>query len=175
MYTKKLCQQYGFRPNLIFALKSRLLNYPLSTIGMLFVLFVSFYAYLLRLFEAPYYRTLPEDDPDHRRFDNFFISVWLVIITITTVGYGDVYAQSNPGKLVSCCIAISGSFLMALVVTIVTSQVNLSPKQQLALTHMQLSKKAAETIQKMLKFFKVKKRVMLINALRHMTNTRATG
>ena len=118
---------------------------------------------------------MPEEDPDHRRFDNLAISVWLVIITITTVGYGDVSALSNPGKVISACVAISGSFLMALVVTTITSYVNLSPKQQLALTHMQLSRKAAETIQKMFQYFNVKKRVMLIKALRQMTNTRSLG
>jgi hypothetical protein len=72
--------------------------------------------------------------------------MWLCIITLTTVGYGDVYAQSNTGKIVTVFIAISGTFMMALVVAIVTSQVELDDKQRLALHHMQLSRKAATTI-----------------------------
>lgn len=137
----------------MFALKSRLLNNPVNTISLFFVLFVLTYSYLLRIFEAPYYRHLDQTDDNYRKFDNFFVPMWLCIITLTTVGYGDVYANTNGGKLVSVGIAISGAFLMALVVTIVTSQVELDSKQKLALNHMQLTRRAAETVQKSLIFF----------------------
>lgn len=168
LYTKKLCQQYGFRTDTVFALKSRLKNYPLSTITLLFIFCVVIFSYILRIFEAPYYRTLPADDSSYRKFDDVFISIWCCIITITTVGYGDVFAQSNPGRIVSILVAMSGAFLMALVVAIVTSQVELSNKQQLALTHVQLSKSAAETLQKIFQYFNVKKRYMVIKALREL-------
>lgn len=79
------------------------------------------YSYILRIFEAPYYRSLPKSDPDHRKFDYYFESIWLCIITLSTVGYGDIYAVTVEGKVISMGIAISGAFLMALVVTIVTN------------------------------------------------------
>jgi hypothetical protein len=98
-------------------------------------MFVLIFSYLLRIFEAPYYRSLPESDSDFRKFDEFFTSMWLCIITLSTVGYGDVSAVTFEGKCVSIGIAISGAFLMALVVTIVTSQVEINQKENLALTH----------------------------------------
>jgi voltage-gated potassium channel len=146
MYSKKLCEMYGFYTDMSFALKSRLLNYPVKTISTLFVAFVLVYSYLIRIFEAPYYRALDPTDSSYRKFDSLGTSVWLCIITLTTVGYGDVYAVTPEGKVISACIAISGAFLMALVVTIVTSQVELDSKQQLALVHIQLTKKAAVTL-----------------------------
>lgn len=121
MYSKKLCEMYGFYTDIPFALKSQLLNYPVKTISTLFVMFVLFYSYLIRIFESPYYRSLPSDDPNYQKFDSLGSSLWLCIITLTTVGYGDVYAVTPEGKIISACIAVSGAFLMALVVTIVTS------------------------------------------------------
>lgn len=144
---------------MLFAIKSRLLNKPGNTISGLFVIFVLGYSYLLRIFEAPYYRALPIEDDSYRLFDSFFTPMWLCIITLTTVGYGDVYAVTAAGKSVSVCMAISGAFLMALVVTIVTSQVELDSKQKLALSHMQLSRKAALTVQQSLKYFLAKKKL----------------
>jgi len=54
--------------------------------------------------------TLPVDDASHRKFDNLFNPMWLCVITLTTVGYGDVYALSVPGKIVSALLAICGAF-----------------------------------------------------------------
>ena len=121
IYTKKLCQNYGFNTDVAFTIKSRLLNKPLSTILMMFIGFVLFYSYLLMIFEAPYYNSFPEEDPNHATFDSITVPMWLCIITLTTVGYGDVFAKTNNGRLISVAIAISGAFLMALVVTIVTN------------------------------------------------------
>lgn len=165
MYSKKLCQMYGFNTDMGFAIKSRLLNHPVKTISMLFVCFVVVYSYLIRIFESPYYRA-----KNDTKFDNLSTSVWLCIITLTTVGYGDVYAVTPEGKVISACIAISGAFLMALVVTIVTSQVNLDSKQQLALVHMQVSRQAAVTIQKILQYFQLKRRYMVAREIKRFFN-----
>ena len=55
-------------------------------------------------------------------------ALYLSIVTQTTVGYGDISCKTTPGKLFSCFIAISGAFLMALVVTIVTGLSELEEK-----------------------------------------------
>jgi voltage-gated potassium channel len=86
----------------------------------MFFIFVIFYSYVLRIFELPYYRVLPKDDGNYREFDSMFTSFWLVIITLTTVGYGDFFPCTFPGRLVASMIALTGSFLMALIVTTVT-------------------------------------------------------
>lgn len=94
----------------------------------------------------PYYRQLPKDDSNYRELDGIASSMWLVIITLTTVGYGDIYPCTFPGRCVTIIIALSGSLLMALVVTIVTAQMELAPKHKIALHHMQLTRKAAVTL-----------------------------
>lgn len=116
-YSKKLSQQYGFDADTLFAAKSKLKEEPLITITSLFFLSVIVFSYVIRVLEAPYYHSLAEESD---KFDDIGTPIWLVVITLTTVGYGDVYAMTNPGRVVSSMIAIMGAFLMALVVSIVT-------------------------------------------------------
>lgn len=47
-------------------------------------------------------------------------AIWLSTITITTVGYGDIYACTVPGRIVTLVVALSGVFIMALVVGVVS-------------------------------------------------------
>lgn len=120
-YSKKLFQQYGFEANLGFTFKAQLINQPQRTIGLVFISFVLMYSYILRIFELPYFRALDKSDPMYRAFDDFFSANWCCIITLTTVGYGDMTPCTTPGRCVCISIAMTGSFLMALVVAMVTS------------------------------------------------------
>lgn len=67
----------------------------------------------MRILEGPYYTRKPKNDEKYRFFDSFFNSIWLVVITITTVGYGDVFAMTVPGRVLTMCIAISSLFIIA--------------------------------------------------------------
>lgn len=111
-----------------FAFKSELLNAPVKTISVLFIGFVLFYSYILRIYELPYFRVIPEDEANYKVFDSFFAANWCVIVTLTTVGYGDITPGTLIGRCITMTIAISGSFMMALLVGTVTSQSELSPK-----------------------------------------------
>lgn len=73
-------------------------------------------AYVLRLFEREYYRQL---DSDHSNllFESYITAIWCVIITMTTVGYGDVFAVSSFGRLVSIINALWGAFIISLLVS----------------------------------------------------------
>jgi voltage-gated potassium channel len=48
-------------------------------------------------------------------FDSYFTSIWCVIITMTTVGYGDTYAVSPFGRSVSVFNALWGTFIISLI------------------------------------------------------------
>lgn len=79
------------------------------------------FSYILRIYEAPYYKHLKPTDENYRLMDSYFTNLWVTIITVTTVGYGDISAVTFPGKLVTIAMAISGTFIMALVVSVVSS------------------------------------------------------
>jgi hypothetical protein len=50
-------------------------------------------AYMMRIFERP----LAEESG--HRIDLFMTAMWCIIVTMTTVGYGDVYPKSYGGRL----------------------------------------------------------------------------
>lgn len=49
-------------------------------------------------------------------FDSYTTSIWNVIITMTTVGYGDTFSISTFGRMVSVMNAIWGTFIISLLV-----------------------------------------------------------
>ena len=48
-------------------------------------------------------------------------SAWLTIITMTTVGYGDMYASTNFGRFFSVIAFIIGNVLISLIVVVLSS------------------------------------------------------
>ena len=119
-YSKKLCQNYGFYANIRFTIKAQLVYEPVKTISILFIVFVMFYSYLYRIFELPYFREINKDDSLFRSIDSYFNACYLSVITLTTVGYGDIFPCTTPGRLVSIQVAITGSILMATVIMVVS-------------------------------------------------------
>ncbi|KAK6190115.1 hypothetical protein SNE40_002049 [Patella caerulea] len=53
--------------------------------------------------------------------DNMFEGLWWSIITMTTVGYGDMVPKSGMGYLVACICALTGIILIGMPVPIITS------------------------------------------------------
>lgn len=72
--------------------------------------FVTFLILLLASFVMYYVEG--EKQPD--QFPNILASFWWAIVTLTTVGYGDVYPITGLGKMISGLIAILGIGLVAL-------------------------------------------------------------
>lgn len=58
-------------------------------------------------------------EPD--TFKNFFDALYWSTISLTTVGYGDIYAVSEVGKLITMISSILGVAIIALPVSILTA------------------------------------------------------
>ncbi|KAL1526870.1 hypothetical protein AB1Y20_015561 [Prymnesium parvum] len=59
-----------------------------------------------------------EDGGPSRDFDNMFQSIWFVLVTFTTVGYGDIYPATPQGKLVAAGSILLGILFTAMPITI---------------------------------------------------------
>ena len=57
-------------------------------------------------------------------------SVYWAIVTLTTVGYGDISPQTNMGQTLAACIMIIGYSIIAVPTGIITAQLGLSLAQQ---------------------------------------------
>ena len=80
----------------------------LYTIGiMVFVL-----TFIIKIIEGPVSRTL-KDKMDYNIIQN---CIWNVIVTMTTVGYGDYVPRTNLGRLVMVLSALTGTTIVSFMV-----------------------------------------------------------
>ena len=155
-YSKKLCRSYGFTSGVRFTFKCYFEVHPEQTVVIVFTATIMILAYLMRIFELPFYRHSWIDDS---LFDNYFYSIWLIVITITTVGYGDLAPHTFFGKIIAIITALIGAFLISLLVLAVNSVFELNKNQQKALRHIQMTRSAALTIIRSMRFLSTKKKL----------------
>lgn len=56
---------------------------------------------------------------DHKEFKTFWDGVWWAVVTVITVGYGDLYPTTVPGRIIGMLLMIVGiGFLAVLTATI---------------------------------------------------------
>lgn len=54
-------------------------------------------------------------------YDSYYSALWNVVVTMTTVGYGDLYPRTNPGRIIAFAICISGVILVSMMVVALTN------------------------------------------------------
>lgn len=78
----------------------------------------------MRISESPLNTVL--GDSNGMDFFEFENCMWCVIITMTTVGYGDFYPRTFIGRLCDIFTAIWGIFIVSMMVVVLTNTLKLS-------------------------------------------------
>lgn len=86
-----------------------------------------------------------------------FTAFYMTMITITTVGYGDIVPQTMSGRIVIVFAAIHGVILVSFVVAAVSNMVQLEENERTAIDKIDHSRVAAKAISKSFKYFQHKK------------------
>lgn len=95
---------------------------------------------MLKIAEKPVMTVLP---PGSNDFDDIINCIWLIIITMTTVGYGDYFPRTLLGRGLITITAIWGNFLLSmLVITLMNTVAMEKPeeKSQLVINRLQVRK-----------------------------------
>ena len=101
-----MCSIYGAEASYTFAVKCILENFPWHSIIGVFLITFLILTYTLYLFERQVQTV----------FYYITTSMWNIVITMTTVGYGDVYAESHAGRSIAVIAAFIGVVIVSLFV-----------------------------------------------------------
>jgi len=89
LYAKKICRHYHVPSGRMFTFKCEINHDDKArAIGFLFVFSVGLLSFILRVFELPFEQNAKVHSTD---LTDFCSALWLTVITMTTVGYGDIY------------------------------------------------------------------------------------
>uniref|UniRef100_A0A672FS53 Potassium voltage-gated channel, Shaw-related subfamily, member 3a n=1 Tax=Salarias fasciatus TaxID=181472 RepID=A0A672FS53_SALFA len=104
----------------------RVLGHTLRASTNEFLLLIIFLALGVLIFATMIYyaeRTVADkDDPTasaHTVFKNIPIGFWWAVVTMTTLGYGDMYPETWPGMLVGALCALAGVLTIAMPVPVI--------------------------------------------------------
>ena len=70
--------------------------------------------------------------------DNYFNAIWLSVITMTTVGYGDLTPFTTIGRWITIILCIWGSFVLALFTIMMEAMFELQSQEVMALRQIKI-------------------------------------
>ena len=106
--SQRLCSSNGIRASIFYATRCLFIQHAFPTVAVLLVTGVMAFGYCLRVFERPL------DGISGFEFGMYSNTFWCVIVTMTTVGYGDYFPATFFGRFVGFVACIYGVFVLSL-------------------------------------------------------------
>uniref|UniRef100_A0A7S1TRS2 Potassium channel domain-containing protein n=1 Tax=Phaeomonas parva TaxID=124430 RepID=A0A7S1TRS2_9STRA len=137
-----------------FTMKVMLKQHPFKFVACVMCFFIVQSAYCIRIFERAICIEPPIEIEDlcgqksifsYESFGNTF---WNVLITMSTVGFGDMFPRTAGGRLFAIYACIMGVVMIALFVSVITDKITMTAKETKAYALMkqnELKLKAADT------------------------------
>lgn len=107
----------------LFYIKTWLRENPFQALGVAVLVLLFTCSYMLYLLE----RTHPVDCfTDSGKFSTYQNCLWLIIITVFTVGYGDLSPQTDLGRVIAVVASLCGLILAATLIGLVHQYLTLN-------------------------------------------------
>ena len=113
----------GCEVSYFFATKCLMKDKPLTAQWTSMIASIGIGGFLLRVFEQPL------KDPSSQDF-SYSNSFWNVIVTMSTVGYGDFFPKSHMGRFVGVIIWLWGVVVVSIFVVTVTNMLAFDPTEE---------------------------------------------
>ena len=150
---ERICKMMGKQSGYIFSFKCLLISKTLETLILITLLVCLTLSYMLKIIEGPVYSILGNED-NTNNFSQYINCFWNVLVTMTTVGYGDYFPVSVLGRIVGFIIAISGTVIVALNINFFQSTTELKDDEKRTLDFIQRLEEGDEIRNLAVSYFK---------------------
>jgi len=122
----RVCQRHGVNADYTFAMKAIFKVRALILLLILLVFFVFWLGVILRIAERP----------SQAAFEYIWNGAWVAVLTMTTIGYGEIYPITHVGRFIDLIAALLGSFVLSLFLVSVTNLLQHSYNENMAYEEM---------------------------------------
>lgn len=147
----EICRKHFFDTNIRYSLIALMKTKPLH-IYLTFILSILFvFHYAIKLFESG----ISQQTQGYSLTNSFHV-IWYCIITIFSIGYGDIVAKTDGGRIFAIILSIIGSFLISLFLMGLTNFLVQTPsekKQFNLLNRIELNEVKFKSADKLIKEF----------------------
>lgn len=121
--SNEICKSCSCKGGVNFAIKAELKERPYTVVAGVMVISICVFGIALRNLERPF------EHESGKNWDYIWNGMWCIIITMSTVGYGDYYATTHLGRIVSVIACFWGTFLISLMVLSLTISSEFTPQE----------------------------------------------
>lgn len=108
--SSRIAQLIGTKLTRTFAVRCIVKVYPFLFLICFSSLSIVMLSFMLKIIEGPVY----SPDKGINDFRSIPNCLWNILVTMTTVGYGDMYPITNLGRIINILASIGGTFFVAL-------------------------------------------------------------
>ena len=130
----RISSMFGCTCDLRFIIKCLLKHNPQVSIFLSLLYMILVFGWVVKIAESPLDRVQSLEQGNH--LFGYANSCWLAVITMTTVGYGDMSPRTIVGKLIMVACAFAGIIIVSLMVVIITNELDFNGPEGNAYTVM---------------------------------------
>lgn len=112
--SQRVCEMNGCESNMMFAIKFLIKSQPAQFVVYSLLLSTVIFGYMLHVVEGPM------TEVSGQNYRNIFSCMWNVIITLSTVGYGELYPKTLFGRFIGIIICFWGVIILSIFVVTIT-------------------------------------------------------
>jgi len=113
--------------DIAFVIRAIMRYRPFVFVGIILVLGACFFGFMIRVAEAPLSRNKATSN-----FSSLENCLWISIITMTTVGFGDITPVTTGGRIIMIFCSVFGVVIISLMVVTVTNTLNMNQNENKA-------------------------------------------
>lgn len=125
----RICQLNGFVPDSWFAIKCYMKTSAMFILAIGSCATIIIFGLIVLKFEQPF---PPGKSSASYDWDSVWNAWWCMILTMTTVGYGEIFPVTVGGRIFTILACIIGVFVVSMIIAKLTDLIALNPDQEAA-------------------------------------------